>query len=161
MTSSDATPDVIAAGDLGAEEASPVSTGRLPLPRRVRALLYMAHERFARVDDGANADVYPALADVPRALFGICVAGTDGALYAVGDADHPFTIMSVSKPFVFALVCDALGPETARRNLGVNSTGLPFNSVMAVELNPTRLTNPMVNSGALATTSLAPGETAD
>jgi glutaminase len=43
----------------------------------------------------------------------------------------------------------------------VNATGLPFNSVMAVELNQDRLTNPMVNSGALVTTSLVPGATAE
>jgi glutaminase len=98
---------------------------------------------------------------VPRDLFGICVAATDGATYAVGDAEYPFSIMSVSKPFVFALVCQALGVEETRAKLGVNATGLPFNSVMAIELNENRLTNPMVNSGALATTSLAPGETAE
>jgi glutaminase len=45
--------------------------------------------------------------------------------------------------------------------LGVNSTGLPFNSVIAVERSGDGLTNPMVNAGAIATTSLAPGETAE
>jgi glutaminase len=87
------------------------------------------------------------------------VVATEGAIYAVGDAAYPFSIMSASKPFVFALVCQALGAQEVRDKLGVNSTGLPFNSVMAIELNPDRLTNPMVNSGALATTSLAPGAT--
>ena len=57
-------------------EASHVSTGRLPLPERVRALLYAAHERFADNHEGENSDVYPALAAVPRDLFGICLAGT-------------------------------------------------------------------------------------
>lgn len=147
---------------LASEEAPAlVSTGRLPVPEKVRDLLYLAHERYTGNDAGQNAAVYPALAEVPRDLFGLCVAGTDGAVYSVGDADHRFTIMSVSKPFVFALVCDALGPEAVRRLLGVNSTGFPFNSVMAVELHEDRLTNPMVNSGALATTSLVPGATAD
>ncbi|MCC7024029.1 MAG: glutaminase A [Thermomicrobiales bacterium] len=140
-----------------APDASPISNGRLPLPGRVRELLYAAHERFRAVDEGENASVYPALADVPRHLFGICVAATDGATYAVGDAAAPFAIMSVSKPFVFALVCDALGAEAVRERIGVNSTGLPFNSIEAVERDANRLTNPMVNSGALATTSLAPG----
>jgi glutaminase len=58
-------------------------------------------------------------------------------------------------------VCQATGAELARAKLGVNSTGLPFNSVMAVELNANQLTNPMVNSGALAATSLVPGATAE
>jgi glutaminase len=141
--------------------AIPVSTGQLPVAERVRELLYAAHDRFRDNSEGSNSAVYPALAAVPRNLFGICVAGVDGRTYAVGDADHAFSIMSVSKPFVFALVCQALGAEQARGKLGVNSTGLPFNSVMAIELNEARLTNPMVNSGALATTSMVPGATAE
>jgi glutaminase len=45
----------------------------------------------------------------------------------------------------------------ARRKLGVNSTGLSFDSVMGIERNEDRTMNPMVNAGALATTSLIPG----
>ena len=139
----------------------PVSTGHLPPPERVRALVEAAYERYRSNDEGRNADQYPALARVPRELFGLCVVGTSGAVYSAGDAAVPFTIMSVSKPFVFALVCQAIGAEQARQKLGVNSTGLPFNSIMAVELSADRVTNPMVNSGAIATTSLVPGETAE
>ena len=103
-----------------------VSTGHLPVPTLVRELMYETHDRFAAVDEGRNADYYPALATVPRHLFGICLAGTDGASYAVGDSQHPFTIMSISKPFVFALVCQVYGPEACRAKLGVNATGFPF-----------------------------------
>ena len=63
----------------------------------------------------------------------------------------------MSKPFVFALVCEAVGYAEARRRLGVNSTGFPFDSLMAVELNADRTMNPLVNAGAMATTSLVPG----
>jgi glutaminase len=133
----------------------------LPLAGRVQALVEAAYERFKSNDSGRNADHYPALATVPRNLFGVCVAGTDGALYGAGDTDYPFTIMSVAKPFVFALACQVVGAERAHAQLGVNSTGLPFNSVMAVELNANQVTNPMVNAGALATTSLVPGATAE
>jgi glutaminase len=77
-------------------------------------------------------------------------------MFAAGDADHEFTIMSVSKPFVFAVVCELIGPDDARERLGVNSTGLPFNSLYAVERSADGRTNPMVNAGAIATTSLAP-----
>src|SRR6188768_1988065 len=96
-------------GTQTADDVAHVSTGRLPIPERVRTLLYAAHERFAANDEGQNSDVYPALAAVPRDLFGICVAADDGAIYAVGDAEYRFSIMSVSKPFVFALVCQAIG----------------------------------------------------
>jgi glutaminase len=147
-------------GDRASIENTPISTGRLPPAEQVRALVDAAHQRFKAVDEGENAAHYPALAAVPRELFGVCVADINGRTYLVGDADHPFTIMSIAKPFVFALVCQALGAEEVRLRVGVNSTGLPFNSVLALELNPDRLTNPMVNTGALATTSLAPGSTA-
>jgi len=94
-------------------------------------------------------------------LFGIAVANTRGDVYALGDADVEFTIMSVAKPFVFALVCDALGPDEARRRIGVNATGLPFNSLEAIEQARDGRTNPMVNPGAIATTSLVSGESLD
>jgi glutaminase len=136
-----------------------VSTGRLPSPEQVRALVAEAYERYKSTGEGTNSQVYPALARVPSELFGICVVGTSGNVYAVGDADYEFTIMSVSKPFVFALVCEALGQEEVRQRIGVNATGLAFNSLEGIERNPDGRTNPMVNSGAIATTSLVPGAT--
>jgi glutaminase len=144
---------------VGDEPTEPtyVSTGHLPSPELVRALVDEAHERYRSVAEGKNSEVYPALARVPSELFGICVVGTSGNVYAVGEAEHEFSIMSVSKPFVFALVCQALGHEGARRELGVNATGLAFNSLGAIERSPDGRTNPMVNSGAIATTSLVPG----
>jgi glutaminase len=140
---------------------SAVSTGSLPRALVVQALTTEAHEKYRSVDEGSVADYIPALARTPRELFGVCVAATNGASYAAGDVAYEFSIQSVAKPFVFALVCQALGGGEARRKVGVNSTGLPFNSVMAVELNEGRTMNPMVNAGAIATTSLAPGATAD
>ena len=138
-----------------------VSTGQLPSPDDVRALVDEAHERYRDVKEGATSDVYPALRDASPDRFGIAVVATNGAVHATGDADDGFTIMSVSKPFVFALVCEALGADRARDELGVNATGLPFNSLEAVERSDDGRTNPMVNPGAIATTSLAPGADAD
>lgn len=134
-----------------------VSTGHLPNQETVRTLVNEAHRRFMSNEEGHNSTVYPALARVPANLFGICVVGTGGDLHAVGDAEHEFTIMSVSKPFVFALICEAIGHEAIREKVGVNATGLPFNSLAGIELGHEGRTNPMVNSGAIATTSLAPG----
>jgi len=137
--------------------SSPVSTGHLPPAERVRALVAEAHERFKSIDEGKNADYIPALAKVPSELFGVCVIGTSGIAYAAGDTEYEFSIQSVSKPFVFALICQAIGEDEAREKLGVNSTGLPFNSVIAIERTNDGTTNPMVNAGAIATASLAPG----
>lgn len=138
-----------------------VSTGNLPTPERVQELVNEAHRRFLSNSDGTNSQVYPALAEVNPGLFGISIVGTSGRVFEAGDAAHPFSIMSVSKPFVFALICELIGVEEARAKIGVNATGYPFNSLTGIERNPRGRTNPMVNSGAIATTSLVPGSTHD
>ena len=101
--------------------------------------------------------MYPALEAVDPDLFGIAVASVGGEVHAVGDAEVAFPIMSVAKPFVLALACDAVGAEEVRRGIGANATGLPFNAIEAVERAPDGRTNPMVNPGAMATTGLVPG----
>jgi len=138
-------------------EAVYVSTGQLPSSDQVRDLVAEAHTRFKSNNEGKNSDVYPALARVAPALFGISVVSTKGEVYLAGDADHEFTIMSVSKPFIFALICEQLGVSDARDKIGMNATGLAFNSLAAIERNSDGRTNPMVNAGAIATTSLSPG----
>jgi glutaminase len=135
-----------------------VSTGHLPSPRQVQFAVDEAHRMFRSEDGGATAQTYPVLARVPGHLFGICVAGIGGGIYQVGDAGHEFAIMSVAKPFVFALVCQLLGAEQVRHKLGVNATGLAFDSLAFVERSADGRSNPMVNAGAIAATSLVPGD---
>ncbi len=137
-----------------------VSTGDLPPRPEVRALLAEAYQRFAPIEDGRVADYIPVLAAASPKLFGLALADVEGQVFWEGDADQTFSIQSLSKPFVFALVCQFLGGGRAREMIGVNGTGLPFNSVMAIELNAERTMNPMVNAGAIATTSLVPGANA-
>ena len=128
-----------------------------PAPgRRRRRALDEAYERHRGDADGEVSRVYPALERMPADLFGICVVGTSGRTYAAGDADHAFTIMSVSKPFVFALACERLGPDELQRRVGVNATGLAVQLGRGRGAQPDGRTNPMVNSGALATTNLIP-----
>src|SRR4029453_13284286 len=145
----------------GGDAAPFVSTGHLPRVELVRTLVSDAYERYRRNLEGACSNVYPALARVDPDLFGLSVASTTGEVHGMGDAEVEFAIMSVAKPFVFALVCEALGPEGMGMRLGGNPTGPAFNSVAAIEESVDGRTNPMVNPGAIATTSLAPGESAD
>lgn len=153
----DATPDLF--------ESRPhptfVSTGQLPVSAMVQALVDEAHTRFLDNDEGKNATQYPALVHVPRELFGICITGVSGREFMAGDVDYHFSMMSVAKPFTLALVLEVLGADEVRQKVGLNPTGLPYNSIKAIELHPGRLTNPMVNPGAIATVSLVPGRTAE
>jgi glutaminase len=149
---------------LSFDEATPppvVSTGELPSAGQVRAAVTEAYEHYRHNTSGTVADYIPALACADPDLFAVSVVGTRGKFVDIGDLGTTFSIQSVSKPFVFALVCESIGYESARQKLGVNGTGFPFNSLMAVELNETRTMNPLVNAGAIASTSLVPGDTAD
>ena len=138
-----------------------VSTGDLPQPEDVQRVVTEAYQRYRATADGVVADYIPALAAAAPDLFGISVVGARGRSFEIGDVDTRFSIQSVSKPFVFALACHQLGYDAARHRLGVNGTGFPFDSLMAVELNVARTMNPLVNAGAIATTSLIAGDTAE
>ena len=89
--------------------------GRLPSDEDVRAIVEAGYERFRHVDEGKVADYIPALAEASPDAFGVCVVGVRGRVFAIGDAEQEFTIQSISKLFVFALVCDTLGPDEARQ----------------------------------------------
>lgn len=134
-----------------------VSTGDLPVSVEIDSAVRRAYDDFRPVTDGVTSTVYPSLASVDPDLYGIALRGTSGASWKIGDADREFTIQSVSKPFVFALVCQELGRDRMRELVGVNATGRSFNSAIAVDESDDGRTNPMVNSGAIATTSLMPG----
>ncbi|NKY60090.1 glutaminase [Nocardia flavorosea] len=134
-------------------------TGDLPTEPRVGELIDEAHRRYAGLHDGRVADYIPILAEADPNWFGLTLAGTNDRTHSAGDTGLAFSIRSISKAFVFALVYEAYGHQAVHERVGVNNTRLPFNSVMAVELNGGSPMNPMVNAGAIATTALMPGAT--
>ena len=113
-----------------------------------------AHSRFKDVKEGANADYIPILATVPSDMFGVVIITRQGDIYAAGDLDYEFSIQSVSKPFTAALVMDQQGPKAVREKIGIEPTGLAFNSKLALEIYPSRSVNPLVNAGAIAAVSM-------
>ena len=111
-------------------------------------------EVAARVTGGAVADYIPELALADRDAFGVSMASVLGRVYGAGDREALFTIQSISKPFVYALALTELGPEEVLRHVGVEPSGEPFN---AISLDPAgRPANPLINAGAIVTTSLIP-----
>jgi glutaminase len=123
-------------------------------PARFEAVVQEAYNNYKNVKEGKNADYIPILATVPSDLFGVAIATRDGKIYSAGDVDYKFAIESVSKPFTAALIMQQQGPEAVRKKIGVEPTGLPFNSKIALELYPQRSVNPLVNAGAIAAVSL-------
>lgn len=137
------------------------STGTLPGATGIDQLIVETHARYLGDQRGALADYIPALAAADPTLFALCLADVGGGIHSAGDTLVEFSIQSISKAFLFALVDQHLGHDTVRQAVGVNNTGLPFNSVVAIELNAGSPMNPMVNAGALSTTGLVPGANAD
>lgn len=134
-----------------------VSTGALPATERIIDAMQRALEAVRHDQRGATSTVYPALASVDPDLVAIALTGVHGRIMSVGDDRTTFTLMSVAKPFVLALVGQAVGVERVRSIVGVNATGRAFNSAESIERMPGGRTNPMVNAGAIATTALTPG----
>lgn len=136
-------------------------TGRVPPTATIDELLVAAFRRAEAHHEGDVADYIPVLAQADPDVFGLCIADVDGDLHEIGDTRTRFSIQSISKAFVYALVCEEFGHEKILDIVGVNNTGLAFNSVVAIELNDGHPMNPMVNAGALAATALMPGSTAE
>ncbi len=129
--------------------------------RGLNALLLAALKAHRDCTEGAPADYIPALAQVNPELFALALCTPDGVVHAVGDADHPFSIQSISKVLTLALVLRESGADLVIERVGVNPTGRRFNSIEAVEENCGRDLNPLVNAGAIATVGLVEGTAAE
>ncbi len=125
-----------------------------PATQQLQNIVNQAHSKFKDLKDGNNANYIPILDTVPSELFGVVIITRDGQVYATGDTDYAFSIQSVSKPFNAALIMQEQSPEALREKIGVEPTGLPFNSKIALELYPARSVNPLVNAGAIASVSM-------
>ncbi|MEE4174390.1 MAG: glutaminase A [Xanthomonadales bacterium] len=133
----------------------------MPTAEDFQRVVDEAHAEFKDVTEGANANYIPILDTVPSELFGVAIVTNDGQVFTAGDVDYRFSIQSVSKPFTAALVMTQQGPEAVREKIGVEPTGLPFNSKVAIEMYDQRSVNPLVNAGAIAAVSLVEADSED
>jgi glutaminase len=126
-----------------------------------------AFAAFKALSDGHNADYIPALANVNADLFGIAVVTADGTIHSAGDVNTEVSIQSISKVFAMAQVIQEQGLESVEQRIGVDATGARFNSIIAVEAVRTAIgagapeMNSLVNPGAIATTSMVTGASAN
>jgi glutaminase len=128
---------------------------RDPLGHALQAVL----ERSRPLDGGEVASYIPELALADPEGLGIALVSRSGSVYGSGDTDTEFTIQSVSKPFVFALALEQSGLATVTRHVGLEPSGEPFNAI-SLEEGSGRPLNPMINAGAIVTSSLLAGDTA-
>ncbi|MGL5066800.1 MAG: glutaminase [Sarcina sp.] len=111
------------------------------------------------VKSGNVATYIPELAKADANDLGICVVTLKGEVYKSGLADKKFTIQSISKVISLMLAILDNGKDNVFERVGVEPTGDSFNSIVNLEIRHSdRPYNPMVNSGAIVTTSLIEGE---
>jgi glutaminase len=141
-------------------DSETISGAKEANPSPLIASLQEIHAKYANNFSGKVATYIPELAKADPRLFGIALVTADGYSYEVGDASHAFTIQSISKPFVYGLALEDHGADYVLTKVGVEPTGEAFNSIVFDERH-NRPFNPMVNAGAITTTALINGETAE
>lgn len=129
---------------------------RAELRSAVHDQLAEIHAAYSDLDEGHIADYIPELADANREHFGIAGVGVKGRIIEIGDTTVPFTIQSISKPFVYGLALEDHGRDGVLERVGVEPSGEAFNAIVLDEVS-NRPFNPMINSGAIATTGLIQG----
>lgn len=117
------------------------------------------HQTYQSLDEGAIASYIPELAKANPDWFSISIVTTDGQVFEVGDANQGFTIQSISKVFTYGMALEDHGRDELFEKVGVEPTGDPFNSLIRLDEASKRPYNPMINAGAIATTSLIQGKT--
>jgi glutaminase len=131
----------------------------------VEAALKAAHTKYQGLKEGKNADYIPALAKVDSNIYGIALVTADGKVYTAGDVKSEVSIQSISKVFTMAKVMDEQGASAIEKTIGVDATGMRFNSIVAVEFAEKALggpeINPLVNPGAITATSMVKGGNRD
>jgi glutaminase len=126
-------------------------------PKTIEDILNDAYNKFKDLKEGKNADYIKELANVDPNIFGIAIVTVDGKIYTKGDISSMVSIQSVSKVFTMAEVIEEQGPQAVEDKIGVDATGLRFNSIVAVEEHKGKQINPLVNPGAIASTSMIAG----
>jgi glutaminase len=141
--------------------ASVVFAAQTVPPGEIQGALDTAYTKYKNLQEGKNADYIPALARVDPNLFGIALVTVDGKTYTTGDVKSEVSIQSISKVFTLANVIEESGAAAVEDNIGVDATGMPFNSIVAIEQHKGKEMNPFVNAGAITVTSMVKGANAD
>jgi len=109
-------------------------------------------ESCREVVDGKNADYIPELAEVDPELWGLSIVTVDGQILNLGNFDIGFSVQSCGKPLQYALCAEHIGIEKIHEYVGQEPSGVAFN---AFTLNAQKKPhNPLINSGAIMTSSL-------
>ena len=124
----------------------------------LQSLIEELYDKYVPLSDGQLATYIPELGNANPGDFGICLVSADGRIFETGNCDQPFTIQSISKPFVYATALADRGKEAVQATIGVEPTGDAFNAISLCPSTGQPL-NPMINAGAIAANGMVAGDT--
>lgn len=117
-------------------------------------IVNQAYHKYKNDNRGKVADYIPELSKYDSKLYAITLITVDGKIYSAGNINSKFPLESISKIFALSLALQQHGADKVLNKIGSEATGLPFNSITAIEQQPTKTGNGLVNAGAIATISL-------
>jgi glutaminase len=146
-------------------KSAPPAAAQAGMQPQIDAAMKAAYDKYKGLQEGKNADYIPALAKVDPNIYGIALVTADGKVYTAGDVKSEVSIQSISKVFTMAKVIEEQGADSIVKTIGVDATGMRFNSIVAVEFAQKALggpeINPLVNPGAITATSMLQGGNRD
>ena len=125
--------------------------------RSFASYLQLIYEKYVPLTKGQTTDILAHLKEADPNTFAISAVSVDGDIHSVGDFSKEIPIQSISKPFVYGMALEDWGEAHVRRIIGVEPTGDAFNSLIKHDEVCEGRFNPMVNVGAVTTTSLIKG----
>ncbi len=106
---------------------------------------------------GKVADYIPELGKMQADKIAFSIVDEKGKIINVGDVNQKFTIQSISKIIALMVAATEKGEKNVFEKMGYFGTDKPFNHFANLETTGKPL-NPMMNAGAILTTSIIDGE---
>ncbi|CAM3235845.1 glutaminase A [Empedobacter stercoris] len=133
-----------------------INTGK-SLQITENALTTILEKNRANYKEGKVADYIPELGKMKADKIAFSVVDENGKVINVGDVNQKFTIQSISKIIALMIAVSEKGEENVFSKMGYYGTNMPFNHFANLETTGKPL-NPMMNAGAILTTSMIDGE---
>lgn len=119
---------------------------------KLKKICYEVFNEVKKDNIGDVASYIPQLANVDPDLFGMVLVTVDGQVIEIGDVKPKFCVQSCSKPINYAIAIENMSSTVVHNYVGKEPSGRNFNELC---LNEDGLPhNPLINSGAIMTTSL-------
>ncbi len=126
--------------------------------KKLKPIMENAYNMYKDVEEGENVSYIPFLKNVDSSLSALVFMDVEGNKIECGDYTYEFAIESISKIMTLGLVLMEHGSDAIKEKIGTSATGLPFNSVLALELHDGKPMSALVNAGAMATVSMVEGD---